>query len=276
MGFFGSRVLGKTIQGGEVKYPKDFINKIICGDCLEVMIKMPTECVDLIVSSPPYFNLRDYSLWKTYDDYLDFMGHVADGLYFALKKGRFLFWNIQDSYPKQMIDSNQKGCFALSADIVAIFQDAGFEYETNIVWYRGKGTGTQRLFGSYPYPPTFYITRLHENILMFRKEPGYHIDVPKEKEYSKVTKSEWITGTDSIWTFQPEFKAPDHPAPYPVELPSRCIKLWSFVNDIIFDPFVGSGTTAVAAKNLKRNYLGIDIHSDYCRIAEERLAQGIL
>lgn len=136
------------------------------------------------------------------------------------------------------------------------------------------------MFGSYPYPPTFLISHLHENILMFRKSPGHPIHPSKFKEESKITKQEWVEYTSSLWQFNPETRESrynnGHPAPFPLELPKRIIKMWSFIQDVILDPFMGSGTTAVAAKELKRNYIGIETHSQYCKIAEERLAQGVL
>jgi len=244
------------------------------------MKEMPDDCVDLIVSSPPYFNLREYSQWETYEDYIIFIYEVAFNLHRILKPGRSLFWNIQDSYPKPLINKDQKGSLALSADTIKKFQSAGFTYECNIVWYKGKGGATQRMFGSYPYPPTFLISKQHENILFFRKSPGFKIPISRQKEESLITKQEWVQYTNSLWEFNPETHESQyqlsHPAVFPTELPYRCIKLWSFIADTIFDPFIGSGTTATVAKGLKRNFIGIEINPDYCKIAEERLSQGVL
>ena len=124
------------------------------------------------------------------------------------------------------------------------------------------------MFGSYPYPPNILYTPCYEDILVLKKKGKS--DLSNKSELSKISKQEWIDYTMNIWEMPRVFNK-EHTAMFPEELPSRAIKLHSFVNDIVLDPFAGSGTTCVAAKKLKRHYIGIDISQKYCDIANKRL-----
>ena len=126
--------------------------------------------------------------------------------------------------------------------------------------------------GSFPYPPNFYGKNTIEFINIFVKD-GPPEKISKElKEKSRLTKNDWRKYIDNTWRFPPE-KDRRHPAPFPLELPFRLIKLFSFADDIIVDPFMGSGTTALAAKKARRNYIGYELNQNYIDMANERLAQ---
>ena len=246
---------------------KEFENKIINGDCLEVMREIPNDSIDLMVCSPPYFNLREYAQWKTYEDYF-----VSVDLWFKemsriLKTGRYLFWNIQNGYPVRLFDKDaERKQLPMSSDTVQLAMKY-FNYEACIIWNKGLAGATQRMFGSYPYPPTLMFSWLHEDILVFRKSGKA---IYERKEDSKITQDEWVKLTNTIWNFQPETHN-EHTAPFPIELPLRAIKGWSFTSDIILDPFLGSGTTALAAKMLNRKYVGIELSEDYCKMSDSKL-----
>ena len=245
------------------------IDTIVIGDCLDVMRQMPDGCVDLVVTSPPYWNQRSYSFWPTYGDYMEdvslWVGEVAQ----ILKPGRHCFWVIPDKlpWPPKENGTRERLYMPIYADTERCASEAGLVCEFPIVWK--KPHGTQKMFGSYPYPPTIIPTQMTERICMWRK-PGKP-DLSRKSDESRFTKEQWVTWAQDMWEINPETSI-DHPAPFPEELVNRVVTLWSFVSDLVFDPFMGSGTTAVAAKKLGRHYFGCDINPEYVRLANERVA----
>ena len=137
-----------------------------------------------------------------------------------------------------------------------------------IIW--DKGSTDQLMMGSYPHPPNFYGLNTIEFINIFVKDGKPEKIDNKTKTKSKLSKDEWRKYISSIWKFPPEHDRA-HPAPFPVELPFRLIKLFSFTNDIILDPFMGSGTTALAAKMVERHFLGYELNKNYIKLGEKRL-----
>jgi site-specific DNA-methyltransferase (adenine-specific) len=131
------------------------------------------------------------------------------------------------------------------------------------------------MLGSYPYPPSLIIRQTTEPIIIVKKTGTR--ERPSDKTDSKISIETWNKCANDVWTIAPESaRKIGHSAPFPVELPARLITIHSFINEIVLDPFMGSGTTARACMNLKRNFIGIENKPDYCKIAEERLAQGVL
>jgi len=144
-----------------------------------------------------------------------------------------------------------------------------FRYDL-IIW--DKGPTDQLMMGSYPYPPNFYGMNTIEFINIFVKDGPPEIIEKDEKDKSKLSKNEWRKYIDSIWRFPPE-KNRSHPAPFPIDLPYRLIKLFSFKGDTIVDPFMGSGTTALASVKCGRNYIGYELNKDYIELSFGRLRQ---
>ena len=242
------------------------------GDCLEILPTLADNSVDLVVTSPPYFNLREYSSWETYDDYIHEVDLWFEQLARIVKIGRYIFWNIQDSYPNRLFDTQSpRKHLPLSSDTI---QQATkhINYEDNIVWFKGAAGATQRMFGSYPYPPTLIFSKLHENILVFRKEGQAKYS---RTEDSKISKEQWVDLTNSVWRFPPETRS-KHPAPFPVQLPSRAITGWSLIGDTILDPFMGAGTSGLACVEKDRNFIGIELDKDYYDIAVKRITDAQL
>ena len=256
------------------------INIIYNKSFLDIsMSDIPLDSVDMIVTSPPYFNLKEYATWKDYGDYLGFIFNILECCYDALKPGGWLCWNIQDCIPfPHSQTGKERYCEPLFAQTVSLINDAGFLYEKDIVWYKGKGTATQKLFGSYSSPGMILISGLTEHIITARKPRGdYKREISKDiKEKSKLTKKEWADWAVDLWDIHPESaKRIGHPAPYPIEIPYRLIRMNTFIGDTIFDPFMGSGTTALAAKRCGRNYIGCEIHKEYIDLAEGRLRADV-
>ena len=239
-------------------------NKLILGDCIKEMQELAPESIDLIVSSPPYYNLKDYSMWNKYEDYLLDMAKCFKEFDRILNKGRHVCWNIQDNIPEP--SKNHRHYYALMPDTIKIAQGFGFEWERNIIWE--KHHATQVMFGSYPYPPNMIYSCTTESICIFRK-PG-KTDLTNKTEKSKVDRKEWNVYKNNVWTIKP-ISNPNHPAPFPKELPIRLIKMHSFVNDIVLDPFGGIFTTGVACKEFHRRFIGIEKNKDYFEIGKKGL-----
>ncbi|NJL70533.1 MAG: site-specific DNA-methyltransferase [Candidatus Competibacteraceae bacterium] len=242
------------------------------------MSEVEDESVNLVVTSPPYFSLKSYSTWSHYSDYLDFMSKVSDECFRILKPGGWICCNVQDSIPFPPEADRERYSEPLAADCISIFRQSGFKYEKGIIWYKGQGTATQRLFGSFPQPGLILISSLTEHILLLRKLRGgkktYHSD--DIKKASLLSTEEWSKWALDHWEIRPErAKVVGHPAPFPIEIPSRVIRMFSFKGDTVLDPFMGSGTTAIAAKQLGRNYIGYEIHQEYVRLAQNRLLNEI-
>lgn len=236
-------------------------------DCILGMNRLESESVDLIVTSPPYFNLRCYASWKTYEDHMKFIDEVFWQCARILKPGGHICWNIQDNLPEPRDDGRHY--YPLMPDTVKIGINRGLEWERNIIW--NKNSATQMMFGSYPYPPTPIFMAVTESILVFKK-PGKLSYSAEQKELSKLGSDEWFTYTRNLWTFAPA-KASEigHSAPFPIDLPTRFIKLMTCVDGVVLDPFMGSGTTALACLELKRNYIGFEYNKEYYELSLHRI-----
>ena len=238
---------------------------ILCEDFLKTKSISPNS-IDLIVTSPPYnvdikYNSFDDQI--SYKDYLRFTKEWLTKAFELTKEdGRFCL-NIP-------LDKNKGGQQSVCADITNIAKEIGWKYHSTIIWNEGN-ISRRTAWGSWlsaraPYviAPVEVIVVLYKN--RWRKTSG--------SGKSDITKKEFMDWTNGIWSFSGESKKRvGHPAPFPIELPRRCIKLFSFVGDIILDPFVGSGTTLIAAYLNNRKGIGVDIDKKYCDLAIKRLKQ---
>ena len=236
--------------------------------CEMVMAKIPTSSVDLIITSPPYWNQRAYSFWPKYVDYiqsvLDWIGECAR----VLKPGRHCFWVIPDKlpWPPRENGTKERLYMPIYADTERIAAMNGLVCKFPIIWK--KPHGTQKMFGSYPYPPTIIHTPMTERICVWRK-PGKP-DLSSKGDESRLTKEQWVQWAQDLWEIAPETHI-DHPAPFPLEIPQRIITLWSFVGDTVLDPFMGSGTTGVACIHAGRRFIGIELDPSFYALASQRL-----
>ncbi len=220
--------------------------------------------VDLVVTSPPYnvdikYNSHDDKI--SYDQYLDFSKKWMARILELLKEdGRFCL-NIP-------LDKNKDGQQSVGADLTTIAKRLGFKYHSTIIWNEGN-ISRRTAWGSWMSASAPYVIAPVELIVILYKDKWKKV---RDNAISDVTKDEFMEWTNGVWTFQGESKKRiGHPAPFPIELPNRCIKLFSFVDDTILDPFVGSGTTLVAAALNNRKGIGIDIDLEYCKLAKKRL-----
>lgn len=219
--------------------------------------------VDLIITSPPYNVDIKYGSFDdkiSYDTYLVFTKEWLKKCYSLLKDdGRFCL-NIP-------LDKNKGGQQSVYADIVAIAKKIGFSYHSTVVWNE-QNISRRTAWGSWLSASAPYVIAPVEMIVLLYKRHWKKND----KGVSDTTRDEFMEWTNGVWTFSGESKTRiKHPAPFPVQLPRRCIKLFSYVGDTILDPFLGSGSTLVACMQTGRKGIGIDTEESYCKIAKRRL-----
>lgn len=247
-----------TIKAAQPSYPDNFINKIICGDSLEVMRKIPDKSVDLAVTSPPY-NLKN----STGNGMKD--GRGGKWANAALQKG---YANYDDNMPHEKYAKWQHDCIA---EVMRILKDDGaFFYNHKWRVQNGLLQDRQDIVGDFPV----------RQIIIWRRKGGINFNagyfLPTYEVIYLIAKKNFklapkASAFGDVWEFTQEMKN-GHPAPYPVALIERIIS--STTAKLIFDPFVGSGTTAVVAQGLGRDYIGIDISPEYCEMSEKRLERN--
>ncbi len=249
------------------------------------MKEVPNESVHLIITSPPYWQLKDYGNGRqigfndTYEEYINNLNLVWNECHRVLHKGCRLCINIGDQFARSVYYGRYK-IIPIRTEIIKFCESAGFDYMGAIIWQKVttcNTTGGATVMGSFPYPRNGILKLDYEFILIFKKY-GNPPKVSKEiKEQSKLTMEEWNQYFTGHWSFPGE-KQDKHLAMFPEELPRRLIKMFSFVGDAVLDPFLGSGTTSLAAKNLNRNSIGYEINDNFLPIIKEKLGlkQGII
>jgi len=252
-------------------------HKIIIGDSRE-MAEVDEKSVHLIITSPPYWQLKDYGSADqigyndSYEDYINNLNLVWAECHRVLHDGCRLCINIGDQFARSVYYGRYK-VIPIRTEIIKFCETLGFDYMGAIIWQKPttmNTTGGATVMGSFPYPRNGIIKIDYEFILIFKK-PGDSPKVSKEiKEQSKLSKEEWNEYFSGHWNFNGE-KQIQHLAMYPEELPKRLIKMFSFVGDTVLDPFLGSGTTILAAKNLNRNSVGYEINSEFLPIIKEKV-----
>lgn len=235
-------------------------NCLYCADSQNLsMIK--NNVITLIITSPPYNVGKDYDADLTLEEYMSFLNNVWKECKRVLRPGGRLCINIAGVGRRPYIP--------MQAYITINLIKLGFLMRGEIIWDKGQSVGTSTAWGSWRSPTNPTLRDIHEYILIFSKE---RFKVNKNQTQPDITSEEFTESTKSIWSFPTESSNKvQHPAPFPLELPIRLIKLYSFPNDIVLDPFVGSGTTCLAAKILNRNWIGVDNNKDYIQIAEKRI-----
>jgi len=250
---------------------------IINGDSRQ-MTELKDDSVDLVITSPPYWQLKDYGIENqigyndTYEEYINSLNLVWKESYRVLNNGSRLCVNIGDQFARAVYYGRYK-VIPIRTEIIKFCEAVGFDYMGAIIWQKkttSNTTGGASIMGSYPFPKNGIISIDYEFILISKKL-GTQKKLTKEiKEQSKMTKEEWKTYFDGHWNFVGA-RQNGHIAMYPEELPKRLIKMFSFVGDTILDPFLGSGTTSLAARNLQRNSIGFEINPEFISFIERRL-----
>ncbi|UCH98526.1 MAG: thermonuclease family protein [Candidatus Aminicenantes bacterium] len=251
---------------------------IINGDS-RGMAELQDCSVDLVVTSPPYWQLKDYGTRgevgfnDSYEDYINNLNLVWKEVYRVLDYGCRLCVNIGDQYARSVYYGRYK-VIPIRTEIIKFCETIGFDYMGAIIWQKvatTNTTGGATIMGSFPYPRNGILKLDYEFILLFKKIGQSPKEISKEtKELSQLTKEEWNTFFSGHWNFA-GMKQDKHLAMFPLELPWRLIKMFSFVGDTVLDPFLGSGTTSLAALELNRNSVGYEINPDFIPIIKDKL-----
>lgn len=252
-------------------------HKIIIGDSRR-MTELPDESVHLVITSPPYWQLKDYGdenqlgFHDSYEDYINNLNLVWNECFRVLHPGCRLCINIGDQFARSVYYGRYK-VIPIRTEIIKCCEAFGMDYMGAIIWQKvttTNTTGGATIMGSFPYPRNGILKIDYEFILIFKKL-GNPPKISKEaKELSKLTTEEWNTYFAGHWNFGGE-KQDKHLAMFPEELPHRLIRMFSFVGDTVLDPFLGSGTTALAAKNLGRNSVGYEINLKFVPMIKQKL-----
>jgi len=244
----------------EYELPKDFINKLIFGSA-ENMKELPNNSIHLMITSPPYNVSKEYDEDLSLKEYLQLLENSFKETYRVLVNGGRACINVANLGRKPYIP--------LSDYISKIMLSIGFNMRGEIIWNKAASASPSTAWGSWQSASNPILRDIHEYILVFSKGEYRREKGKKENTISKEQFMEW---TKSIWTMNAESaRRIGHPAPFPVELPFRLIQLYSFRNDIILDPFMGSGTTAISALKSERKYVGYEISKEYIELAEKRI-----
>jgi len=255
-------------------------HKIIIGDSRK-MAEVADQSIHLVITSPPYWQLKDYGVEKqigfndSYEDYINNLNLVWNECYRVLYDGCRLCINIGDQFARSVYYGRYK-VIPIRTEIIKFCETIGFDYLGAIIWQKPttmNTTGGATVMGSFLYPRNGIIKIDYEFILIFKKQ-GKPPKVSKDlKEKSKLSKEEWNEYFSGHWNFNGE-KQTKHLAMFPEELPKRLIKMFTFVGDAVLDPFLGSGTTTLAAKNLNRNSVGYEINENFLSIIKEKVGIG--
>jgi site-specific DNA-methyltransferase (adenine-specific) len=246
-------------------FPSQHLNRVINGSCTS-MKEIPDNSLHLMITSPPYNVSKEYDDDLSLHEYLNLLEDAFTETYRVLVNGGRACINVANLGRKPYIP--------LSDYISKMMIEIGFNMRGEIIWNKAASASPSTAWGSWQSAANPILRDIHEYILIFSKG-SYKRERSKdelEKKQNTMTKEQFMEWTKSIWTMNAESaRRIGHPAPFPEELPNRLIQLYSFTNDIILDPFMGSGTTAVAAIKLKRNYVGYDINEEYIKLADKRI-----
>jgi modification methylase len=261
--------------------PKDLAlkthHKIINGDSRQ-MSGLQDNSVHLAITSPPYWQLKDYGtenqigFHDSYESYINNLNLVWKECYRVLHNGCRLCVNIGDQFARSVYYGRYK-VIPIREEIIKFCENIGFDYMGAIIWQKvttSNTTGGGVQMGSYPYPRNGILKLDYEFILLFKKLGDAPKPTKDQKELSKMTAEEWNTFFAGHWNFAGA-RQNNHIAMYPEELPKRLIKMFSFVGETVLDPFAGSGTTSLAAKNLERSSIGYEINPEFIPFIKEKL-----
>ncbi|WP_323736437.1 site-specific DNA-methyltransferase [Methanosphaera sp. ISO3-F5] len=256
----------EKIEYIQEKIPSNNLNRIYCKSSKD-MSELPDNSVNLMITSPPYNVGKEYDDDLTIDEYRNLLFNVFNETYNKLATGGRACINIANIGRKPYVP--------LHSMIIDIMLEIGFFMRGEIIWDKSASAGGSCAWGSWMSASNPVLRDVHEYILVFCKDSFSK----KKVEYKKdtISRDDFLEWTKSIWTFPAvSAKRVGHPAPFPIELPHRLINLYSYEDDVVLDPFCGSGTTCLAAVKNNRNFVGYDVVEDYVELANKRIADFIL
>jgi modification methylase len=267
--FYAGKLYAGQPQGQDAVYienpiPAASLDRIFCHSA-ETMAELPDCSVHLVVTSPPYNVGKDYDEDLSLADYLAFLERVWKETWRVLVPGGRMCINVANLGRKPYIP--------LHAFIAQQATALGFLMRGEIIWNKAASASPSTAWGSWKSAGNPILRDVHEYILVFCKET-FKRQNPSKRE-NTITKEEFLEYSKSLWNFPAESaRKIGHPAPFPVELPRRLIQLYTFENEIVLDPFMGSGQTAIAAARSTRYYIGYEIDMNYVELAEQRIKES--
>lgn len=251
----------KEVKYYENQIPQEYLNKIFCHSS-ETMNELPNCSVHLMITSPPYNVGKTYDKDLTLDEYRKFLKTVFTEVYRVLVPGGRICINVANLGRKPYIP--------LHSFIIKDALNIGFLMRGEIIWNKASSSSPSTAWGSWLSAANPTLRDIHEYILIFSKDTFSRKYITGRK--NTITKNEFLEYTKSVWTFAAEpARKVGHPAPFPEELPYRLIQLYTYSHEVVIDPFVGSGTTCLAAIKTGRKYIGYEIDEEYVKLAEKRI-----
>lgn len=247
-----------TDFGMHYQSPDYMKNVVVEGDTREIMQLLPDGCIHLTFTSPPYYNARDYSIYKSYQQYLDFLGEVFAAVHRITKEGRFLLINTSPVIVPRFSRKHSSKRYPIPFDLHNIVCDLGWEFIDDIVWAKPEASAKNRVggFQQHRKPLGYKPNMITEYVMVYRKKSSRLIDWNMRQYSQEVVEDSKVVGdfeTTNLWKIDPISDAV-HTAVFPHDLCDRVVRYYSYVGDLVFDPFAGSGTFGQSAKRLRRYF----------------------
>lgn len=281
---FYARFTPPVISNEDTVHPHAVRDEIFCADAREATkAQVADGSVALVVTSPPYFAGKEYEadlgtdgVPGNYLEYLDMLRDILEVCRDKLEPGGRMAVNVANL--------GRKPYRSLSADVIGIAQnELGLLMRGEIIWVKARGAGGSCAWGSYKSPQNPVLRDVSERVVVFSKGRFDRARKPSQREAeglpheATIEAQEFLEATLDVWEIPPVSATRiGHPAPFPVALPRRLIELYTYKGDLVLDPFMGSGTTAVAAIETGRHYVGFDMNSEYVALAERRIEEALV
>jgi DNA modification methylase len=251
------------------------MNKIFLGNCENILKELESASVHLTCTSPPYYNAREYSTWSTYDDYLQFLHVVFEQVFRITQSGRMCVVNLSPIIEARESRAHESKRLAIPFHFFSLMEKMGWKYIDDIIWLKPEGAAINRNGGFFQHrkPVAYKPNIVTETIFVFQKPADFLIDKIVRSYTGDILNQSLVKDCyerSNVWKINPETSS-KHLAPYPKQLSDKIIKYYSYVGDVVLDPFIGSGTTAISCLDLGRKYIGIEIHQEYVDMCEDRI-----
>ncbi|MCZ0933147.1 MAG: DNA methyltransferase, partial [Oligoflexia bacterium] len=257
------------------QFPEKLKNRVVLGDIEDIIKKIPNESIHLTFTSPPYYNARDYSIYKSYKGYLRFLTRVFKEVFRVTKEGRFFVLNTSPIIIPRAGRKYSSKRYPIPYDIHHFLMEMGWEFIDDIIWLKPEASVKNRNagFGQHRKPLAYKPNTKTEMVMVYRKKTDKLIDWNIKQYPTALIEESKIKDqyeTSNVWAIDPSFDK-IHNATFPLELCNRIIKLYSVKNDLVFDPFAGSGTLGKSAVNLGRNFFLTEKKAEYFERIQENI-----
>jgi len=277
---FSSRKKEKSEGADHILSPNSFKNILVHGDVREVLKYVPDESIHLTFTSPPYYNARDYTIYKSYKEYLQFLVSVFKEVHRITKEGRFFVLNTSPVIIPRMSRSHSSTRYLIPFDIHLLLTEIGWEFIEDIIWVKPGPSAKNRNGGFFQHrkPLGYKANSVSEYVIVYRKKTDKLIDWNMKQYPDEIVNQSKVKGDyekTNVWEITPASDK-THPAIFPKELAARVIQFYSFKGDLVFDPFCGIGTVGQTALALERHFFLVEQEKEYVEHATVLLNDGLL